>query len=180
MNYSSSSKYERKPLYPGASKTSSSNIATKYTNQKEVRDARNPTVRYTTKPSKMAVHSRGFDPEEGKADSYLSSSRRLQIDDLDNNGLEALRKRIEILEDENKRKDIIISKLKAENGQLRAQKNVMHSKLRKVDEEVKEKNVYPKRTPPNEDWMSNANKVSSKLIISHNLFIIFGRKYKSR
>jgi hypothetical protein len=167
MSYPTSSKYERKPLYPGPSKYSSSNIATKYTSQKEVKDRRNPTAKYTTKPSKMAAQSRGFENEEDKIDPYLISSRRLIIDDLDNNGLEALRKRIEILEDENKRKDVTINKLKAENGQLRAQKNVMHGKLkREINEEAKEKrNTSIKARKPDQAWISNANKVASKCII---------------
>lgn len=167
MSYPTSSKYERKPLYPGPSKYSSSNIATKYTSQKEMKEKRNPTAKYTTKPSKMAAHTRGFENEEDKTDSYLVSGRRLIIDDLDNNGLEALRQRIEILEDENKRKDVTINKLKAENGQLRAQKNVMSGKLkREINEEAKEKRNLPIRTPkPDQAWISNANKVASKCII---------------
>ena len=164
----------RKPLYPGNGKTSTSGIATHYTGQKEIRDRRNPPNKYKAKPSSKLSKVRGFDPDEEVKGT--SMHKRLQISDCDNTDLEAMRRRIEILEQENQEKDRTISKLKAENGQLRAQKNVLYGKLKRKDtEEAKEKRYNQpnksaaSRAPVSAAWDPTAKKMSGKLYCHFHL-----------
>jgi len=137
-----------------------------------VRTRRKVGVAYKATSSKdNANYSRGFDPEERKYeyDSHYDkinnqNSHRMQLSDISTSDLEALRRRIETLEVQNRDKDSTIRKLKAENGQLRAQRNVMQSKLKfHENEETKETRSSKPRTHPRPPMRSEWDSLSKKL-----------------
>lgn len=90
------------------------------------------------------IHYRGFEPSKP---SHFNMEDYL-----------AMKGRIEILEKDNKEKDATINKLKAENGRLRAHKNVLEGKLKyKKTEEAKESRESaprgePRSQPSNQPW----------------------------
>lgn len=143
MYQSSGSNYSnRKPLYPGAAKSGPSSIPVHYTNQKVIRDKRTPVSKGKVSSSKVNSNYRqSFEPEENKYDNVdFVPYKRMQIGDVSSTDLEALRNRIEALEEDNRNKDIMINKLKAENGQLKSINRVLQGKLkRKSDDEARER-----------------------------------------
>ena len=139
-------------VYTGFKGTAGSGVKTHHTNQKEVKSRRNPAAK------NLFVHKnanskefRAFEQEEDKHEDVLATPfKRMQLADVSSTDLEALRARIEYLEQQNREKDSIISKLKAENGQLRSQKNVMQGKINRYKtEEAKEKRNGPTKAASN-------------------------------
>jgi predicted RNase H-like nuclease (RuvC/YqgF family) len=158
-----------KRVYTGFKATTGSGIRTHHTNQKDVKSRRNPAAKnlfVSNKPNSKDY--RDFEKEEDKYEDVLATPfKRMQLADISTHDLEALRNRIEYLEQQNKQKDSIINKLKAENGQLRSQRNIMQGKLNNYkSEEAKEKRNGPSKAesslsnrPP---WNASSKKMTGK------------------
>ena len=173
MYQGSSSGYpSRKPLYPGAARSGPSSIPVHYTNQKVIRDKRTPVTKEKVSSSKVNSNYRqSFEPEENKYDHVNSVPyKRMQIGDVSSTDLEALRSRIEALEEDNRKKDMQINKLKAENGQLKSVNRVLQGKLkRRSDDEARERRIestsndYEAYRPPvSSNWAPSAKKMTGK------------------
>ena len=169
-SYSSGTSYKRRPLYPGAPKNSGGvvrGIATKYSGQKEIKSRRDPNARKAVDYSKRDFENYEEDKTRDASDKLWNSP----VSSLTTEEIEEMQIKIQLLERENKEKDQVISRLKAENGRLRATNNVLQGKVkRKVNEEVKERknthgpsNRLPKVPLSGPSWSSNsAKKVAGK------------------
>lgn len=174
-----SSGYVRKPLYPGPPKNGASAIGTKYSRQKDIRGGRNPANKAKVSNGDSYSNYRPFDPEENKNDEVeFVPYKRIQISDCTNRDLETMRRRIEVLEEENRKKDLLISTLKADKTQLRAQMNVLRGKLKRKDSEAQRElghQAHINKGPSNiahanPAWSSSAKKMSGKLLkLEYNL-----------